>query len=136
MSSLDEVAARLEVLRGSGDHKAWAKLRRVMIVAPCCKSEPLIEVMATDPPVLLVAQPDYGGARTDDPQRKPFAGVHRGGTGVERLAAVEQAAERGGHQSKIVWCRHQRWNVPLDAIVTGQGQYVLTGADRPRRGVT
>lgn len=138
---LSQLSERLKTLWDAGDHKAWAKLRRLQIVAPCCKSEPVIEVMNTDPPCVLVAQPDYSGARPDDPERKPWAGVRHGGrkfdgfTGIERLAINEQQAAAGGKQVKYVQCRHERWAVPLDIVVNRQGRYVLTKEDKPRRGV-
>ena len=53
---LSRMAARLEMLRRSGDYRAWDKLRRLEIVVSCCPRSPLIEVMGTDPPCALVAQ--------------------------------------------------------------------------------
>jgi hypothetical protein len=60
MSQSDElsrIAVRLDDLHRSGDHEAWAKLRRLAIIALCCKEDdPLIEVMDTDPPCVFVGQ--------------------------------------------------------------------------------
>jgi hypothetical protein len=56
----------------------WHKMRRLVIVAECCKEEPLIEAMNTDPPCVLVGQITYGRA---DPDRKPWWGARRGDQG-------------------------------------------------------
>ncbi|BBX63030.1 hypothetical protein MSAS_22040 [Mycobacterium saskatchewanense] len=128
------VLAALERLRG--DHEAWAKLRRLAIVAPCCKDRrPMIEVMQTDPPCVLVGQLSYGHTDLSDADRKPWAGARAyEEQGAVWLTAFEQMAERGLPQ--FVWCRHRRWAVSASDVVTRRGQHVLPLPDAPRPTLT
>ena len=129
------VLAQLEMLRRSGDRGMWAALRRLAIIAPCCKDRrPLLEVMDTDPPVVLVGQVTYGEVNPDDPERKPWSAAQRGGQGIVWLAAFERMAERNAKQ--YVWCRHRRWPVPAADVVQLRGRHVLPGLDTQRRKLT
>jgi hypothetical protein len=111
------VLAQLERLRR--DRGAWAKMRRLVIAAPCCARSPLIEVMNTMPPCVMVRQVTYGHIDPGDSDRKPWSGARRGGQGIVWLAAFEQMAERNAKQ--YVWCRHRRWAIP--AVPTGSDYF-------------
>jgi hypothetical protein len=150
---LSRMAVRLEMLRRSGEHGAWAKLRRLAIVALCCKEDdPLIEVMDTDPPCVFVAQAAISEKAitefVDDEPREPWQGVgrDRGGRGLVWLSTFERMA--GTNIRKWVWCRHHRWYIssaparksvvgnaiwiPLDDVLTKQGRRVMSVPDKPR----
>jgi hypothetical protein len=121
------VLIELEQLRR--DHRAWAMLRRLVIVAPCCPRSPLIEVMDTDPPCVLVRQIAYGHVDPDAADRKVWSGARRGGQkGFVWLAAFERMAERGDKQ--FVWCHDRRWEIPATDVVTLQGRHVVPLPDK------
>ena len=122
------VLAQLELLRRSGDRRVWAKLRRLVIAAPCCERSALVEVMDTDPPCVLVRQLAYGHTDPGDPDRKPWQGSRRGDQGIVWLAAFERMADRSAHQ--IVPCRHGRWRVPAADVVARRGRHVLPVTDK------
>lgn len=133
MSEPDEysrVLAQLEMLRRCGDRGMWANMRRLAIAAPCCPGSPLVEVMDTDPPCVLVRQLSYGHTDPDDPDRKQWQGSRRGDQGIVWLAAFERMAERRAKQ--YVWCRHRRWAIAAADVVARRGRHVLPRADKRR----
>lgn len=120
---LGQMKAALDSLRGN--HKLWAEARRLAIFAKCCKEEPLIQVMDTTPPCVLLGQPDYTRTKSDDAERKPWSGVRRGeGQGIVWLASFEQMAERGVPQ--YVWCQHRRWAIPASDVFATRGRRYIT----------
>lgn len=123
------ILAQLERLRRSGDRRAWAKMRRLVIAAPCCAGSPLIEVMDTTPPCVMVRQVTYGHTAPDDPDRKPWSGGRRGGQGIVRLAAFEDMAAIGVPQ--CVWCRHHSWSIPAADVVSLHGRHIMPLPDKP-----
>lgn len=124
------VAAQLEKLRNCEDLAVWAKTRRLAITAPCCPGAPLIQVMDTDPPCVLVRQIAYGHTDPDDPDRKPWQGSRRGDQGIVWLEAFERMATTGAKQ--YVWCRHRRWAIPAADVTAHRGRHVLPQADKSR----
>jgi hypothetical protein len=112
------------------DRRAWAKLRRLVIFAPCCKRSPLLEVMDTDPPSVLVwGQLDYGHTDPTNPERKPWEGSRRG-KGFPPPARLATFNERG--IKPYAWCHHQRWAIPPDAVLSLRGRRDVTAlADKP-----
>lgn len=118
----------------------WLRVRRLEIVAECRKEEPLIEVMNTEPPCVLVQQIAYGHADPADAERRPWSGARRaprrpGALGDKGapvwLSTFEQMAEQGSKQ--MVPCRHRRWWIPAADVVTWQGRHVLSLTDEPGR---
>ncbi|WP_322859153.1 hypothetical protein U8D42_03970 [Mycobacterium europaeum] len=105
----------------------WMRVRRLAIFAPCCKEEPLIEVMNTEPPCVLVRQVTYGATDPADTERKPWSGARRGDVGVVWLSTFERMAEQGPPQ--IVPCRHRRWRVSATDVVNRRGRHVMSEAD-------
>lgn len=124
MSTQDEqlrVLAQLEALRQSGDRRAWAKARRLAIVAECCPRTPLVEVMETSPESVLVRQISYGHADIADTERKPWSGTRQGDRGFVWLSAFEDMAARGAAQ--FIPCRHRRWKIPASSVVELRGRH-------------
>jgi hypothetical protein len=140
------VIAALELLRRAdepyGHPKNWLKRRRLAVVAACCKDRPpLIEVMETNPPCVLVGGAAHGSTAAE---RKPWQGVGRRGEGYAWLSTFERMA--GTNIRYWTWCEHHRWYVsaapapkavageaiwiPLDHVVTKRGRHVVPLADR------
>lgn len=128
------VLAQLERLRQAdkpyGRPKNWLKARRLVIVAACCQRSSLIEVMDTDPPCVLVGQVMVGSVKADA-ERKPWAGVRRGDQGFVWLSTFERMAEERSKQ--MVPCRHRRWWIPANDVVTLRGRHTLPLSDKPGR---
>jgi hypothetical protein len=155
------VLGPLELLRRSGNRALWAKVRRVAINASCCTEVgPLIEVMETDPPCVLVSRPVVSAsAVTDFIKGKPrvqfnddgeVEGLWRGfgrdqsGPGIVWLSALEQMA--GTNLRQQLWCEHHRFYVsssrapkavergaiwvPLNDVLTRRGIYVVSVPDK------
>jgi hypothetical protein len=144
------MAVQLATLRRLGGHEAWAKLRRLAIVAPCCKEESLIEVMDTEPRCVLlppVAVSQNAMTRlTDGEPRGRWQGFGRGGgpPGIVWLFTFEQMAKTNLKQ--WLWCRHHRFYIsaapvpkpladaavwiPLDDVLTGRGRHILSLTDK------
>ena len=110
----------------------WLRVRRLAIVAECCKEEPLVEVMNTEPPCVLVQQIAYGHADPDDTERKPWSSARRGDVGPVWLSTFERRAEQG-KPPQMVPCRHRRWSIPQADVVTLRGRHVLSLPDEPGR---
>lgn len=116
----------------------WLKARRLAIFAECCKDrEPLIEVMNTDPPCVLVGQVTYSeDAITkfdegSERERWQGAGRARGSQGFVWLSTFERMAERGVGQ--WVWCRHRRGWIAARDVVTQRGRRIITLTDKRGR---
>lgn len=126
-----KVLADLERIRLAdkpfGRPRLWLRLRRLVIVADCCKEYPLAEVMSTDPPCVLVGQVEVKSQPCEE--RKHWAGVHgaRGSQGVVWLSTFERMADANARQ--MVPCRHRRWWIPARDVVTQRGRHILTLAD-------
>lgn len=119
-TDLGQMKEALESIRGN--HKLWAEARRLAIFADCCKEKPVVEVMATAPPCVLIGQSDYSQSKSDDAERKTWSGVRRGRSqGIVWLASLEQVAE-SGDVFQYVWCRHRRWAIPVAEIVATRGR--------------
>ena len=92
-----QVLAQVDELRRT-DRRAWARLRRLVIVAECCQRSPLIEVWETDPPHVRMRQLKPGKVDPGDTERKPWSGSRQGKLGFEWLSTFERMVERGGMQ--------------------------------------
>lgn len=127
----------------------WEAKRRLVIYAECCRRWPLIEVMETSPPYVLIPQARVSKkaiADADDPakraERKAWQGVGRarGSQGWVRLSTFEQMA--GTNLTQWIWCHHRQWYIqeteapnvvvgnavwiPLDTVLTKRGRHVVS----------
>ena len=139
------VVAALELLRRAdqpyGYPKNWVEQRRLAVVAECCKDRPpLIEVMNTDPPCVIVGTAEHAEPSAE---RKAWQGVGRGGEGFAWLSTFEAMA--GTNLRYWLWCEDHRWYVsaapaprsvaggaiwiPLDDVLTKRGRHVVALAD-------
>lgn len=107
----------------------WLANRRLAILAPCCVDRgPLVEVMDTEPPSVLVGQVSISEKAiekfTSRQERAPWqgAGQARDSEGFVWLSTFEQMAERPGPTYKL-WCRHRRWKLHPEVVVTLRGEH-------------
>lgn len=144
MTDSDEFAAQseemqralieLQVLRNAdaalGDQRPnWLAARRLAIYARCCQDRaPLVEVMNTIPPCVLLSQVAYSSSAVTqfaerDADRDLWQGARqaRGNQGLVWLTTFERQADRGGRQ--WLWCRHQRWWLSPGDVVTLRGEH-------------
>ncbi len=127
---LSKMADRLDELLKTGNRQAWATLRRLRIVAPCCPRFTLVEVLSTTPECVRVRQVNAGHIRAGDPDRRRWSGVRSAGLDTMWLSAFQRMAEAGSKQ--MVFCKHGRWWIHASDIVTRQGRYVLSQSDKCR----
>jgi hypothetical protein len=105
--------------RAYGYPKNWVQRRRLAVVAQCCPNRaPLLEVMETEPPCVVVRGVKYGKAADD---RKPWQGAGRGAESFGWLSTFEGMA--GTNINYWLWCEHRRWYVSAagapSAVVDG-----------------
>lgn len=131
---LQRVLIQLQSLRNADaklhyERPNWLAVRRLAVYAKCCLDrDPLVQVMNTDPPCVLLGQVIYSESGLTqfvdgDPDRNPWqgAGQARGDEGFVWLSTFEGLAARGGKQ--WLWCRHRRWWIDPVAVVSLQGEY-------------
>lgn len=145
--ALRRVLIHLESLRNAdatlhGERPNWLAERRLAVYANCCRDRmPLVEVMNTDPPCVLLAQASVSQSAVersseDNPDRPRWQGIGqaRGNQGFLWLSTFEQMAKHGGKQ--WLWCRHQRWWMDPKAVVSLRGEHFnvlrddMTGRER------
>jgi hypothetical protein len=131
---LQRVLIQLQLLRNAdaalhGERPNWLAARRLAIYAKCCQDrEPLVQVMNTDPPCVLLGQVIYSEDALirfvdSDLDRSLWqgAGQARGHEGIVWLSTFERMAERGGKQ--WLWCRCRRWWIDPADVVSLRGEH-------------
>jgi hypothetical protein len=137
---LQRVLIQLEQLRNADANlygrgrPNWEAARRLAITAECCQDRhPLVEVMNTDPPCVLVGQVTVSESAVtkfvNDEPRGQWQGVGRAraAEGLVWLSTFERMAATGGKQ--LVPCRHRKGWLAARDVVDQRGRHIATLAD-------